>query len=456
MDVGSTIVALASAPGHSLRAIIRVSGPAAFETIDAIASGPVARERGIGPIRLGLGAGELPALAITMTGPRSYTGEDSVELLVPGAPALVDLVLGALLEQPGVRSAEPGEFSARAYLNGRLSLDEAEGVAQRIGAATAAQLDAADRLLSGEAGREEAAWSDRLAQTLALVEAGVDFTDQEDVHPIGAPELRAALGQIAGEITARLGRIGASEASEGLAVVALVGRPNAGKSTLLNAMVGRQRAVVSPEAGATRDAIAETVDLSGAAPLAGEVTLVDLPGLDAGGRAGAAGAAQQAALQALAQADVLVHCDPEGRCAPDQIPGDVAGRPVICVRTMADLLDGAGPGAGPGVIGVCALDGCGLDELRRAIAEAISGAGSRAGEALLLAPRRRRALARAAESLGEAIAHAQEGGAPGSLAQPEVVAAAMRAALDALGELGRQITPDEVLGRVFRSFCIGK
>src|SRR5690606_8861897 len=145
---------------------------------------------------------------------------------------LIDLVLAELLALPGVRAAEPGEFSARAYLNGRLSLDQAEGVAQRIAAASAAQLDAADRLLSGEAGREEAEWARRLARALALVEAGVDFTDQEDVHPISAPDLRAQLETLGAGIGARLGAAGAREASDTRPLVALVGRPNAGKSTL--------------------------------------------------------------------------------------------------------------------------------------------------------------------------------------------------------------------------------
>ena len=456
MDLGSTIAALASAPGHSARAIIRLSGPAAFAAVDAIASAPLHPIRGIRPVRLRLDAGKLPALAITMPAPGSYTGEDSVELLVPGAPALVEIVLGALLAQPGVRAAEPGEFSARAYLAGRLSLDQAEGVAQRIAAASAAQLDAADRLMSGEAGREEAAWADRLARTLALVEAGVDFTDQEDVHPIGPDELHRRLGALADEIGARLGSAGAAETSNGLPMVALVGRPNAGKSTLLNALVGRHRVVVSAAPGATRDAIAETIDLSADAPLAGRVTLVDLPGLDNAPAPGAGAAAQTSARAAIGRADALIHCDPEGRFATVELPEGVRSQPVICARTMADLLDGPNAAEDVKSIAVCALDGYGLAELRRAIAAAISGAGSQSGEALLLAPRRRRALGRALEALREAMACVEPDAGRPSLSRPEMAAAAMRSALDAIGELGRQITPDEVLGRVFSSFCIGK
>src|SRR5690606_8066180 len=172
-----------------------------------------------------------------------------------------------------------------------------------------------------------------------------DFTDQEDVHPITAPDLRARLEGLLAEIDARLGASGAREAEGACPVVALVGRPNAGKSTLLNALVGRRRAVTSPEPGATRDAIAETVDLSADAPLAGEVTLVDLPGLEAAPEGGAAAEAQRNLLATLDRADILLHCDPGGRFDRAELPDSAGARPVIRVRTMADRGIGLPPDA---------------------------------------------------------------------------------------------------------------
>ncbi|MCW5777709.1 MAG: 50S ribosome-binding GTPase, partial [Phycisphaeraceae bacterium] len=225
------------------------------------------------------------------------------------------------------------------------------------------------------------------------------------------------------------------------ATVALVGPPNAGKSTLFNALLGRRRAVVSDVAGTTRDALREPLDLSQDAPGAPAVDLLDLPGLDGVAHGPIDAEAQRAARLVLRGADAIVHCDPGGRFAP--IEGEPSGAPIIRVRTKADL-----PASDGGGLPVCALDGWNLGPLRRAIADSV---GAPAGTML---PRHRRGLAfalRGLEDAGSLTANDAH-----SLGAPELVADALRSALDAIGELTGRVTPDDVIGRVFASFCVGK
>jgi tRNA modification GTPase len=382
-------------------------------------------------------------------GPRSYTGEDAAEIQVPANPVLVERVLRALTSREGVRAAEAGEFTARAYLAGKMTLSQAEGVAATVAASSDEQLAAARALLEGRAGEEYRRWADEVATLLALVESGIDFTDQEDVVPIAPAALLARVGALRGELFAHLGGVGGRESAGALARVALVGRPNAGKSTLFNALLGRRRAVTSPVAGTTRDVLAEELDLARDVPGAGMVLLEDLAGLDAveGGTAvGPAVApveAQRAAERAVREADVLVWCDPAGRFEGV----DVSAAKVIRVRTFADR-----PGhGGREDLAVCALDGWHVGALRRAIAEAATT--SRGAGVAALLPRHRRAMREAAGRLEGA---AESVGAGPRLSAPEVTATALRGALDALGELVGRISPDEVLGRVFATFCIGK
>lgn len=428
------IFAVSTPPGRSDRAMLRVSGEDLKPLMARIFSS-APHPRRLAPARLGLqGVLGLPVLAAYFPVPRSYTGEDMLEIQAAGNPLLVERISERLLALPGVRQAEPGEFTARAYLAGRMDLARAEGVAARIAAANEAQLRAADRLGSGEAGAALVAMADELAELLALVEAGIDFTDQEDVVAISPSELRDRLGAVLARMEAELGPASGERAAEAPLVV-LAGAPNAGKSTLFNSMLGRERAVAGDLAGTTRDALIEPLDLCDAAPGAGCVRLADLPGLDAVARGEADRSAQSRALAALQGADVVVHCDPTGRFPPLQM----AAAPVIRVRTKADL-----PGVGGG-LAVCALDGWHLDVLKRAIADAVGGL-----EGDALPSRYRRALTDARDRTREAIALA------GDSMDAELVADALRAALDCLGELLGRIEPDEILGRVFSSFCIGK
>jgi len=437
MIATGTIAAVASPRGRSARAVIRLSGPDTRRAVERIALIPY--ERAARAARLAAAGLDVPALLLMTPAPRSYTGEDAAELLIPGSPFVAELVMNELLAAPGVRHAGPGEFSARAYMNGKLTLDQAEGVAASIAATSESEAAAARRLLSGEAGDEARRWTERLAELLALVEAGVDFTDQEDVVPITGPDLAEALRTLRAEIAARVTGPARETPPEG-PLVALAGAPSAGKSTLFNALLGRDRAVADPAPGTTRDVLVETIEIRGA-----PVRLADLAGLDDAEAKGLAADAKARALKALAEADAVVHCDPDGRF--DQVVYKTQAS-TIRVRTMSDRPAPAGQPENKDQLPVCALDGTNLEPLREAIADAALGGADPA-------PRRRRALAGAIAGIDAALVSLGENPARAPEA-PELIAGSLREALDAAGELAGAVTPDEIIGRVFAAFCVGK
>lgn len=447
MNLSDTIVALATPAGRSPRAMLRISGAGVPIVLNRLlTSAPTAR--GCSAARFQLDpAHSLPVLVARFLAPASYTSEEACEIQFPGNPHLAERMLLAVLACPDTRLAAPGEFSARAYLRGKLTLTEAEGVAATIAARSTEQLDAARSLLAGKTGDTYRHFADECATLLALVEAGIDFTDQEDVVPIPpstlALRLRAlvlALDQFAGAASGR-------EQPHALPRVAIVGNPNAGKSTLFNALLGRRRAVASPIAGTTRDVLAEPLDLSSAAPGAGEVLLQDLPGLDQAAYSSVDALAQHAARDALQHADALLWCDPLGRFNASDLPTSLT-KPTLRVRTFADRPIPRHAAH----LEVCALDGWHLDSLRRALAD-LAGA-STADSLTALLPRHRRALALARESLASAISTFDH--AAHTLPSPELTAGHLRAALDALAELVGQISPDDIIARVFATFCVGK
>ena len=417
MNTNDTIAACASAPGRSSRAVIRVFGPGSG-AVFARLCGLVPERRCALAVRVDLGGGvKLPALAAWYARGGSYSGDAGFELLVPGNATLVERVMGRLLAFEGVRRAEPGEFTARALLSGRLSMAEAEAVGLLIAARSREQLESARLALAGELGAAFRAWFDELTTLAALVEAGIDFTDQEDVVAISAASLRERLGAVRDDLRLRLGaERGVERAREGVRV-ALFGRPNAGKSTLFNALLGRDRSVASEVAGSTRDVIAEALKCPGL----GDVVLLDLAGLDAGVSGLSALESQRIARATLAEADVGLWCDPSGKFEMD-----------------AGLV----------------IDGYGLDALRAAITdlawEASGAAGLRAG----VSPRQRRVMLELAGSLESAL-QACAGDGP-RLREPEVVAELLREALDRGAELLGRVGVEELLGRVFAAFCVGK
>jgi len=454
MRTGDTIAAVSSPPGRSRRAIIRLSGPQAYSVVAGVLESPTEFDRVARPVRLSLESDRaLPVMALCFPAPRSFTGEDVLELLVPGNPLLCERILARLFER-GARAAEPGEFTARAFLNGRLSVEQAEGVGMAIAARSAEQVEAAERLMTGATGAEYRRLADDLAQSLALVEAGIDFTDEEDVVAITPADLGARIRDLidrAEGLTA-----GAREPLEGEPVVVLAGPPNAGKSTLFNALLERRRSVVAEEPGVTRDVIREPLDLGGEFPGGEEsnVLLVDLAGLDEaiGARSQADLASQEAAAEEVGRADVLLLCDPEGRFETPPVVSESAV--LLRVRTKADLPTQSHAPSEDAAHRVCALDGWGLAALRRAIADAARQ--SQGGAALTVLPRHRRALGEMLRSLGAAREAIDESVSDQGIAEPEMVAASLRSALDAVGEIAGRIAPDDVIGRIFATFCIGK
>lgn len=439
-----------------------MSGPDAHAVLAAVCVGGGPRPdpggcAGAATVRLEIGGpGPLPALAVGFIAPRSATGEDIAELLLPGNPALVERTIEALIAagDGAVRRAGPGEFTARAFLAGKLDLIQAEGIARLIASRTEAERRAAERLCSGVVGERYAAWSGEAAELLALVEAGIDFSDQEDVVAITPRDLSRRIEDLARRLDASLAGSSPREHREGTVRVVLVGEPNAGKSTLFNALLGRERAVVSPAAGSTRDVLCEPLDLSAACPGAGVVELCDLAGIDPASTGDLGAAAQRAAASAADRADVLIVCDPGARF--DRVlaslggegggVGGGAGR--ILVRTKADLPGAAEAGGG---MPVCALDGWGIGSLRRAIADLATPAGPGEGDVL---PRHRSALLRARAALAEAL-EGLDPEAP-TLRSPELAAASLLRAVDALGEIAGATTPEDILGRIFATFCVGK
>jgi tRNA modification GTPase len=489
LSLTDTILAQASAPGVSGKAIVRLAGPGAFAALEGLASKAPPRGRGWGGrvpsagfSRRGVSACTLwldsetshelvplPATVLAFPAPRSYTGDDVIEVVVPGNPHLVQRLLRACLaastsDQP-IRMAQPGEFTARAFLRGRLTLTQAEGVAATIAAASAEQLAGAKALLAGTTGEAYRAWADELTTLMALVEAGIDFTDQEDVVAIAPTALAARATALRDAIRSHLGAARARESSSALPRVVLAGAPNAGKSTLFNALLGRPRAVASPTVGTTRDVLAEELDLRRDAPGAGSVMICDVPGLDVPGTRGTTSssasdaAAQVHALEAIRTADLVLWCEHLASPAPMLDALSLDPDRTLVVHTFADRSrverrhqPGTNPRSAHAFIPVCGLDGWNLPELRRAIARHALATHS-AGIASLL-PRHREALVATLMSLDAGLAAFDP--TRQALDAPEAVAHHLRAALTALGELVGQISPDDVIGRVFATFCVGK
>lgn len=425
-----TIFALATARGKAGVAIIRISGPASHDAVRHLAGDvPEMRRAVLRTLRSG---GEVldQGLVLTFCEGSGFTGERAAELQLHGSTAVTRAVLKVLSGLPGLRQAEPGEFTRRALENDRLDLAQVEGLADLIDAETEIQRKQALRVLSGAIGKRAQLWRDKLIRAAALLEATIDFAD-EDVPVDVTPEVLEILDTLLAEFRAETDGVRIAERVRDGFEVAIIGRPNSGKSTLINMLAGREAALTSDVPGTTRDIVEVRMDLKGLA-----VTMLDTAGLrQTDDRIEQLGIRRARARAEAADLRVFL-MDEAG--LPDGMrpaPGDVV------VRGKADL--GA---SGPAVSG---LTGEGVQELVDQISAELSG--RVAGSGTLTRERHRVALMRGIDALEAARIEVSK-----TAARTEIAAEHIRAAIRALESLLGGIGVEAVLDEVFSRFCIGK
>ncbi|MDW4498073.1 tRNA uridine-5-carboxymethylaminomethyl(34) synthesis GTPase MnmE [Sulfitobacter sp. D35] len=426
-----TIYALASAHGRAGVSIVRISGPRAFGVAETLC-GSLPPVRKAATRRLTDGAGGLidEALVLCFAAPASFTGEDVVELQVHGSVAVIDAVLGCLAEVDGTRIAEAGEFTRRALENGRIDLAQVEGLADLIDAETEAQRRQAVRILSGALGDKVETWRADLVRAAALLEATIDFADEEVPVDV-SEEVADLLARVQSDLRQHIDGAQIAERIRSGFEVAIVGPPNAGKSTLLNALVGRDAAITSEVAGTTRDVIEVRMDLGGL-----PVTILDTAGLrdsrDAVERIGI-----ERALDRARSSDLRVFLtDAPGNLGLVPSPQDIALMP------KQDTADSAARG-------ISGKTGQGIPELLADLQAYFSTRATSAG--LATRDRHRTAMLRATGDLNaarEMLRHGPD--------RYDITAEEVRSAIRSLEVLVGRIDAENLLDEIFSSFCIGK
>ncbi len=477
-----TVVAVATPPGEGGIGIVRISGPAALGYGRGLFSflkepGRIESHRlYIGTIilpddRAEIGAilpekagpGGAPetgkytgiesdrALFVLMRAPHSYTGEDVVELHCHGSPILLGSIVSAAISL-GARPADRGEFTRRAFMNGKIDLVQAEAVADLISAKTAGGLSIFSRHLMGTLSETLFGVRDSLVSLLAEAEAAVDFSDH-DVDPLDMGAITRGLTACLASVRQLLGTYRVGRPYREGARLVIAGRPNVGKSSLLNRLLARPRAIVAPQPGTTTDTIEDIMDLGGV-----PARIVDTCGLrEAVGLVEREGVRRT--REALATADLTLLVGEAtvgiGKEERDVIAAAAAaGRPLVVVMNKVDLMSGdpvCPPDLSVPVVFTSALEGSGIDELKDAAHRLITGGTARGrDDELITNARHCAALLSASGSLGEAL----EGAAKD--VPPEFIALDIRRALSALGEITGEVTTDEILSVIFSRFCIGK
>ena len=437
-----TIFALSSGRPPSALAVVRVSGPQAGLVLTTLAGKlPAPRQASRRLLRDGAGQPVDDAVVLWFPGPASATGEDVAEFHAHGGSAVLAALLAAISKIPNTRAAEPGEFTRRAFENGKLDLTEAEGLDDLIHADTDRQRRQALRQLQGLLGDRARDWRERIIEASALIEAGIDFSDEGDVPAeLRAPAVKA-IKALHDEIAEVLAAQGQSERLRDGLVVAIAGPPNVGKSTLINQLARREVAIVSPHAGTTRDVIEVQLDLDGY-----PVTVIDTAGI----RETEDPVEQEGVRRAKARAadaDLVLWL-----VGPDAEAGEQASgtAPVWTVRNKIDLEEDvsvAGAG-GDKTFAISASRGDGLPDLIKAmVAFAAEFFGTSEG-ALVTRARQRDLLYQASDSLHRSLELVEEG--------EELAAEELRAAAYALGRLLGRVDVEDVLGAIFQKFCIGK
>jgi tRNA modification GTPase len=434
-----TVAALSSASGSSRTAIVRVSGPQAVEIVGSFCSETAAGSVPgfhLSPVLLHLPeVGAFRCELLVFRAPASYTTEDVAEIHLHGSPILGEKLLLALCAT-GARPARPGEFTRRAYLGGRIDLAQAEAVCAVINSRSAAELRGASRALTGELSRLLAAAADELGDLLALLEASIDFSDQ-DVETAGPGEvenrIRSALS-----LLDSLKRNECSRRSD-MPRMLICGAANVGKSSLFNLLVGRERVLTSPVAGTTRDIVAAELELAGSRILL----------LDSAGQADATGTIETLAAGAfrdcLETADAAIFVTEAHRPLAQrelELFKRIECRKLL-VANKSDM--GIAP-EHSGVLCISCLRNEGLEKLRSALAHMIFSGVERYPDALVFSVRQQDAIARSVSALERAR----------NAVEAELVAQDVREALDAIGEITGEVLSEEVLDRIFDRFCIGK
>jgi tRNA modification GTPase len=438
---GGTIVAPATAPGRAGSGGIRVSGPDAAELCRRLGGKavPTPGRATLRRLRDPVDGEPLDrAVLLWHAAPASYTGEDLLEIQHHGGQAVAAALLRACLAVPGVRLADPGEFTRRAFLNGKLDLAEAEAIADLVDATTRAQARQALRQLDGELGRQAEAWREAILAALSRLEAEIDFGADQDV-PAGQPEIVAAmLAPTIGALRQALRDAGRGQRLREGITVAVIGPPNAGKSTLVNLLARREVAIVTAIAGTTRDVLEVPLDLGGL-----PVTLLDTAGLrettdpiEAVGVERANARAPAADLRLL----VLDATQPEES-------RDVTLESLdLIVWNKADL---AAVPPDSGAPALSCRTGAGVDALLSALRDRAARLGGDGGAALVTRERHRAAVIEAEAALGRFV------GAGGRL-EVALLAEELRLAAQAVGRITGRMGAEEVLDRIFLGFCIGK
>ena len=447
-----TIFALSSGRPPAAVAVVRICGPQAGRALEKlIGRMPQPRRAALARVR-DPAEGDVidEALALWFPGPNSETGEDMAEVQVHGGQAVIAALLGALGRIEGCRMAEPGEFTRRAFLNGRLDLTAVEGLADLIAAETPAQRRQAYRQLKGLIGDQAEAWRRQIIEALALVEARIDFSDEADVpENLVGPALHAA--QQLRNMMAAILADGGERLRDGL-VVAIAGPPNAGKSTLLNRLARREAAIVSPYPGTTRDVIEVHLDLAGY-----PVTLLDTAGIRASDDPVEQEGIRRATARAAAADLVLWVIDSQatGLVAGDFLENadktdywlihnkvDLAGDK-LWINSESQSVPFARKFA------ISATTGAGIDALIGALSTYAQGFFAATESALVTRARHRRALEETVAALDRALAQGASG-------QEELIAEELRAAAMTLGRLTGRVDVEDILDVIFRDFCIGK
>lgn len=438
-----TIAAIATGPANGAVGIIRISGPQALPILKAVWAGDVLPED-FEPRRIYLGRIAFdPSLAFFMKAPSSYTGEDVVEIQSHGGRRGLELILEKVLKA-GARMAHPGEFTQRAFLNGRIDLAQAEAVADLIAATSERAATLAGRQLEGRLSEYVGKLRNELKVMRAQMEAMIDFPEDEDVQGLRYEEVTERVGRVQMRMQALLQSYEEGRYLKDGIRVAIVGKPNVGKSSLFNALVQDERAIVHPTPGTTRDTIEETLDLGGIA-----VRFIDTAGIRTG-EDGIEAEGIRRSQQKIGQADLVLFVLDGSRPWEDsdtRVQELIGGRRTLFLLNKSDL-PSVLPPPSP-ALRVSAKTGEGLEELKRAMA-GLFVKDTQGEEVVLTNLRHRTALQKGWEALTQVEQGARES------RTLELLAADLTVAMNALGEVTGEVTNEEILGEIFSKFCIGK